>query len=81
MTNVGAVLRQYLKALQEVKSLRDKNGFIYFCFGSYSEHDMTCVHYSHTPDEIICQMCRAQVERQSADWIKDFLGVISRSKL
>jgi len=78
LTTREFTLRRYLEALLNVKSLRERDGFTCSCFGSYSNHYETCNYRSHSPEFTICQVCRAQVERPSADWIKVFLRALEQ---
>ena len=72
-------LKEYLQALARLKATHHSNNLANpsnLCFGAYDEHIEACYSQSKSPDYLICQVCRAQHERPSAGWIKDFLEIL-----
>lgn len=70
------ILRHYLLALLSLKVTHSIRGSNFTCFGTYDEHIGACYEQSNSLDYIVCQVCRAQVERPSAEWIKDFMEAL-----
>jgi len=72
-------LKEYLWALARLKATHHSNNLASpsnLCFGAYDRYNEACYSQSRSSDYLICQVCRAQVERPSAEWIKDFLEVL-----
>jgi len=62
-------LKEFLKALQKVKSLKDDEGLPYDCFGAYNDRNETCIEQYNS----ICIVCRKLHTIPTGDWIEEEL--------
>jgi len=65
-------LERFLKSLQEVKNLKDREGTSYSCFGAYDGDNETCAEESGS----ICRVCKLMCTEASDDWIDTALGIV-----
>lgn len=68
-------LKLFLAALQRVKK-HEQYGCVYHCFGSYDQHNESCVSQAqrHSEEFQLCLVCFKMSTVQSGDWIAEMLG-------